>query len=142
MSRAADLEATLAAAYAEEARGYAQALEAARGLAAAMRGGEVADASPRQLLTLLDNVAAVEARIAPDKATWQRCGRPAGPELTRAMAQVAGQIEALLVLIADAQREAEVHRARLQPELDATALGERMRRAYGYLPAAARSEGA
>ncbi len=126
----ADLEALLQAAFVQEADCYAQALRLAGDLATACGQGEPIDGRLQQVLGLLDEVAAHEARIAPLKQRWERAGRPAGPALRTVMDRAAALIRELGRPLQTIEEAACVRRDRLGTELDVCNRRRRMQRAY------------
>jgi hypothetical protein len=126
------MEADLLAAYAEEAGWYAEALGLARGLPEALRRGEEqAHERLRQVLALLDRVAAREAAVASTRERWHQAGRPTGPPLREVVDRVAALIQELAALVEAAEQEAAAVLARLAPQLDACIRARRMQQAYG-----------
>jgi hypothetical protein len=98
-------------------------------------------------MTLLDEVAAAETRLAPLRDLWRRGGTRPGPELCRVLAAVAERIERLARSLAGAEQEATRRQQGLAPQLDALIRGREMRRAYGgaqvgALPSGSRVNGA
>lgn len=117
-------------AYTEEADHYSRALTLAADLPAALEHDGGANEKLQQVLTLLDEVAAIEARIAERKQRWQRTGQKLAPQLQSAVAKVAKLIELLAEQICRAERQAVAQQSQLAPELEAMARSQQMRRAY------------
>src|SRR5262249_39525932 len=99
--------------------------------------GESVDAALAQLLALLDEVAAVEARIAPVKAQWHQGDHQPGAELRELLSRLTRNLEHLSGHIQAADLEANARKCRLRPELDRGILSRQMQRAYGETTAPA-----
>ena len=119
------LEATLCAAYREQAELY--------GLALALWGPRVAsgvDGWLPQLISLLDRVAAIESRIAVEKQQWQNEHRPPSAELAICLARIAELLRNLSATVNQAIGQVESDRAQLVPQLEGFARLGRMQQAY------------
>jgi hypothetical protein len=130
----ATAEAALCAAYREELDRYTRALRIAEGLPAALADGPDGGRALQHVRGLLDEVATIEARIAPSKSVWQESGRKPGAELGMLLAQMQVVIERLAACIHAAEQQAAAQKEQLVPELDAAVRSRRMLRAYGTEP--------
>jgi hypothetical protein len=123
-------EATLCAAYRDQAERYRQAVALAAPLAALIRAGEEHAERLGRVTALLAEVAAVEERGRPGRAEWVRAGGRPGAELRVVLTEVTHLIGALGRALAAAEWEATACHARLAAEIDALIRGRAMRRAY------------
>jgi hypothetical protein len=130
MSDSARPESVLYAAYIEEAEDYARAERLAGELAAACGRGEPLDDRLQQVLDLLKEIAARDARIAPVKESWMRAGRPTGAELRAVMDRIAALIGALSGHFQILEQAARSRRDALAAELDDCNRRRQMQRAY------------
>jgi hypothetical protein len=131
-----ELETVLAAAYAEEARLYGQALALAEQLGPNLPEAEPTRETLRQMDAVLSQTAAVDATIAASRQQWVESGRRPGPAMAEALQQVAGLIERLQARVGAVEQVAKAHRDRLFPELERLARGRQMQRAYAAARAA------
>ena len=129
-----EIEVVLCAAYAEEADCYAKALRLAEELPTAFHRGECPGVQLQRVLAALDEVAAIEVRIADSKRRWLASRvsgwRMPGLMLQRRLAQVKDLIQHLASLIRCAEQDASAQRERMVPEVDAVIRGQQMLRAY------------
>jgi hypothetical protein len=125
-----ELEQVLAAGYRRQASCYAQALQMARTVEAAVQLGEDQGPPMQHLIAVLDEVAAIEADMSAAKQLWQRSARRPGPELQAALDQVAGLIQALQACVGSAAQHARAETERLAPQLDRLVRGRQMQTAY------------
>jgi hypothetical protein len=127
----ANAEPLLCDAYREEADLYRQALTAGADVLAALQRGGHAEDQLQRLLGFLDQVGAIEARMAPIKAQCQDRDWKPGTLLGEALTEVRQLVERLQACIQDAERVARERKSQLEPQLDAAIRGCRMQRAYG-----------
>jgi hypothetical protein len=126
----AEVGALLLSAFLQEADCYGRALQVAAELGAACQRSEGIDERLRQVFALLEEVAAVEARIAPVKQAWEQAGRPAGTELRAVMDRVAALILQLKNHIQTIEEAVRARRDAVAAELDVCNRGRQMQRAY------------
>jgi hypothetical protein len=124
-------EAALCQAFREQADRYRSALALADDLPAALRRGDDVSGRLAEVMALLDEVAAGEARLAPARGLWQRSGSAPGPELRALIADVTDLVDRLARTLGEAEQEVARRRQSLAPQLDALIRGRQMRRAYG-----------
>jgi hypothetical protein len=127
----ANAESLLSEAYREEAELYRQALTAGSEVLAALQRGDNMENRLQQLLSFLDQVGAIEARVTLVKAQWQEAACKPGPQLKEIMTQVGQLVERLQACIQQAESLARARKSQLEPELDALIRGSQMQRAYG-----------
>ena len=127
---AGDLEATLCQAYREQAVLYDRVLSLADSLTASLHRGEDVTGSLSQVMALLGEAAAVEARMGPSRKLWEDKHAPAGPELTAVVAEVRAQVERLAQWVAEAEGEAKAQQEQLVPQIDALLRIQERQRAY------------
>ena len=123
-------EAMLCSAYAAQADLYAAALAALHRPAGSPGAGTM-DECATALLLALDQVTALEARIAQTKQEWQRQARQAGPALRQAMALVHDRLLQLSAAVDQSIRDLEASQQTMLPRLDQFARLQQMHRAYG-----------
>lgn len=121
----------LCQAYHEEAERYAEALKLAEQLADSLRQGALAEDALQRLVTLLEEVALLETRIAPVKESWNQAGTSPSPELREVLARVAELIQRLAACVNAAEQEAVVQKGLLAPKLDGLIRSRQMQQAYG-----------
>jgi hypothetical protein len=124
-------EAVLCAAYQEEAALYRQALALTADIQSTLHQGGNAEAALQHVLTLLNQVGAIEARIAPVKAQYHGGGAKPGSQLHDVLQELRQIVERLAEGIGEAERVARERKSRLEPELDAIIRSSQMQRAYG-----------
>ena len=127
----ANAEHLLCAAYREEAILYDRALTIATDVLTALRRGDHAEESLRQLLAIFDQVSNIEARLAPVKARCAHNDAKPGPALEHAITEVRHLAERVQACIQEAERFARERKSELEPQLDAVIRGSQMQRAYG-----------
>ncbi len=129
MARAIEqLEAMLSDGYREEIALYTQALALCEGHAAA--APLQVDSWLPTLMALLEQVAAVESRIATAKADWQRLGQAPGRMLAGYLGQLAALLPALGAAVERVIAAVQARRDQIPLELDALARSSRVRQAY------------
>ena len=126
MSASADrIEANLCVAYREEAELYEQALA----LSPQPDDGGIDGRLPA-LTGLLDRIAAIESRVAPDRDQWQRAGRLPGPELAGCLARIAELLRGLSAVVEQAISHVQTQRDQMMPQVEGLARLSRMQQAY------------
>jgi hypothetical protein len=125
-----ELEEILVAAYRRQAGCYTQALELAHSIDAAVRLGQDQGPPMQHLITVLDEVAAIDADASDARQLWQRSSRRPGPELQAVLDQVANLIQALHACVGSAAQHARAETERLAPQLDRLVRGRQMQAAY------------
>jgi hypothetical protein len=131
MSEPALPESVLCAAYTQELDCYTKALEAARRLLPDLQQGSAGIESLQQLLVHLEDVAAIERRIGRTKDQWKLTGAKPSAALQRLLARLADLIKRLTDSVEQAERQAQLQRDSLIPQLDAANRGRLMQQAYG-----------
>jgi hypothetical protein len=124
-------ETILREAFAEEAERYGEILKLAEELSTAFREGDTGASRLGRIQKGLEEVAAIEARIAPTKRAWEESGRQPGPELEEEMSRLRKLLTRLVERIRTAEEEVAARMSRMEPELETIARGRKMRRAYG-----------
>ncbi len=117
--------------YRREAELYTRALGIADELLLALGQGQDPAEPSRRLAGVLDEVAAVESRLAEPKRRGRAGGARTDPRLQSVLAEVTAQVAQLLERTRQAEQEAAARHACLLPELDVAARARHMRSAYG-----------
>jgi hypothetical protein len=126
----AGLEATLCAAYRDQADLYAKALACCTHELSTVKPGQHAHDWLPQLVQILDRVAVIERQLATVKEEWQRQNRPAGPALRTCLARVADLLRPLAAVIDRTIESLEADRNKLIPQIEQVARLRRMQQAY------------
>jgi hypothetical protein len=113
---------------------YARADAIAREMADGLARGEDPTARLQSLNAALEEVASVEAGLAPVKELWQRQGYQPGPQLRSLRQRLQAAAQGLAERVAAAQHQAEARRELLRPQLDELARVRKMQRAYRTAP--------
>jgi hypothetical protein len=125
-----ELEATLCAAYREQAKLYTQALACCAHEPSAGKLSTHADDWLPQLVEILARVAVIEGQLVTVKEAWQRQGRPTGAELRTCLARVSDLLRPLAATINRAVAALEADRSMMMPRLEHVARLRRMQQAY------------
>lgn len=128
---APSIEQELRAALLNEAECYEHAAAVVERLEAQLAAGGDGEALVRELHGWLAKTAAIQSSTAPARQAWQAAGARPGPELRSILDRVGGLLQRLMALVQAVERNAQVRRDQLLPELDAVVRGHRMQRAYG-----------
>jgi hypothetical protein len=126
----AGVETQLCLAYDEEIQRYQSACELAADLVECLQQGRADQGKMQKLVSLLDEIAVIEARIDSIKDDWRRRGEKPGTQLQEKLQRVATHIQHLIAQIHRAEQAAQLHKSRLVPQLDAAGRAQQMQRAY------------
>jgi hypothetical protein len=89
------------------------------------------DESVHDLNAILNDIAALDADLAEDKAVWRFSGCQPGPQLREVLDSVADRIRALAALVDRRFVELQSSKQALMPEVDECIQQRRMLHAYG-----------